>query len=231
MSIIAEERGSDSPYVETITRGRTVSDGSPLRPAEICWHMVLRRLNGNTDLLVVGPWTSAGVISYPEGAELLWIKFKPGTFLPHLPTRHLLDRETILPQASGKSFWLNGSTWQFPNYENADTFVDRLVRAGVLAGDSIVNAVLQDQLKDVPSRTVRHRFRHATGLTQSHIRQMKRAQHAQALLQQGVSILDTVDEAGYFDQPHLTRSLKHFIGYTPAQIIRCDKGCRDRCIW
>ena len=55
------------------------------------------------------------------------------------------------------------------------------------------------------------------------IRQMKRAQHAQALLQQGVSILDTVDEAGYFDQPHLTRSLKQFIGYTPAQIIRLSQ--------
>jgi methylphosphotriester-DNA--protein-cysteine methyltransferase len=72
----------------------------------------------------------------------------------------------------------------------------------------------------MPSRTVRHRFLRATGLSATHIRQMKRAQQAQALLQQGVSILDTVDEAGYFDQPHLTRSLKQFIGYTPAQIIR-----------
>lgn len=223
MSIIAEGRVSDSPYVETITRGRTESDGSPLRPAEICWHMVLRKLHGNTDLLVVGPWTSAGVISYTEGTELLWIKFKPGTFLPHLSTRHLLDRETVLPAAAGKSFWLSGSTWQFPDYENADTFVDRLARAGVLASDPVVSAVLQNHLKDVPPRTVRHRFRHATGLTQSQIRQMKRAHQAQALLQQGISILDTIDEAGYFDQPHLTRSLKHFIGYTPAQIIRSRK--------
>jgi len=28
-----------------------------------------------------------------------------------------------------------------------------------------------------------------------------------------------VYEAGYFDQPHLTRALKHFIGLTPAQIM------------
>ncbi len=34
-----------------------------------------------------------------------------------------------------------------------------------------------------------------------------------------MSILDTVERAGYFDQPHLTRSLKRFIGQTPAQII------------
>jgi AraC-like DNA-binding protein len=34
-----------------------------------------------------------------------------------------------------------------------------------------------------------------------------------------VSILDTLHQAGYFDQPHLTRSLKYFIGQTPAQIM------------
>jgi hypothetical protein len=30
--------------------------------------------------------------------------------------------------------------------------------------------------------------------------------------------LDTIHEVGYFDQPHLTRSLKYFIGQTPAQL-------------
>ena len=49
---------------------------------------------------------------------------------------------------------------------------------------------------------------------------MKRAQQATALLTQGISIPDTMYEVGYFDQPNLTRSLKRFIGYTPAQIIR-----------
>jgi AraC-like DNA-binding protein len=42
------------------------------------------------------------------------------------------------------------------------------------------------------------------------------------LLEQGVSILDTVEQAGYFDQPHLTRSLKRYVGYTPAQILRLE---------
>ncbi len=116
MSIIAEERVSDSPYVETITHGRTASDGSSLRPAEIHWHMVLVRQHGNSQLLVVGPWTSAGVISYTEGAEMLWIKLKLGTFMPYIPTRDFLDGETILPAAASHSFWLNGSAWQFPDY-------------------------------------------------------------------------------------------------------------------
>ena len=93
-----------------------------------------------------------------------------------------MDREIILPRAASQSFWLDGSAWQFPDYDNTDTFVDRLVRHGVLVRDADVAAVLQDQLQEVPSRTMQHRFRRATGLTQSHIRQAERAKQAAALL-------------------------------------------------
>ena len=41
---------------------------------------------------------------------------------------------------------------------------------------------------------------------------------AVALLRQGVSPLDTVEQTGYTDQPHLTRSLKRLIGQTPTQL-------------
>ena len=122
MSIIYEERSSDSPYVETITHGRTASDGSTIRPAERHWHMVFVSHNGRAHPLVVGPLTTAGVVSWTEGAEILWVKFKLGTFMPHLPTRDFLDVETILPEAASQSFWLKGSAWQFPDYDNVETF-------------------------------------------------------------------------------------------------------------
>lgn len=222
MTIIYEERSSDSPYIETVTRGWTVSDGSTIRPAEISWHMVFVRdaSRGRAHPLLVGPLTTAGVVAWGEGAEILWIRFKVGTFMPHLLARDLLDVETHLPEAAGQSFWLKGSAWQFPDYDNVEMFINRLVREEILLSDPIVNAALQDQLPEISLRTVRHRFLRATGLTQNHIRQFERAQRAEALLKQGTSILDTVYQLGYFDQPHLTRSLKQFIGYTPAQIVR-----------
>lgn len=222
MSLIYEERLSDSPYVETVTQGRTVGNGFSIRPAECHWHMVLVKYNGNTQSLVVGPLTTSGVVHWREGAEMLWIKFKLGTFMPHLPAKNFVDVETILPEAASHSFWLNGSAWQFPDYENADTFVEKLVREDVLVRDPVVSAALQDQLPAMPARTVRHRFLHTTGLSQNDIRQIERAQLAAALLRQGNSILDTVHEIGYFDQPHLTRSLKQWIGHTPAQLIRLN---------
>jgi AraC-like DNA-binding protein len=224
MTLLFEERSSDSPYIETITQGRTVSAGSTIRPAEINWHMVFVRENGRAHPIVVGPLTASGMTSWGEGGEILWIKFKLGVFMPHLPTREYLDTEKTLPDAaSSERFWLKSSVWQFPDYDNVETFVNRLVRGDVLVSDPIVDAALQDQLPEISLRTVRHRFLRATGLTQNHIRQYERAQRAEALLKQGIPILDTVYELGYFDQPHLTRSLKQFIGYTPAQIIRMSR--------
>ncbi len=223
MSIIHEQRCSDSPYVEAVTHGRTVGEGSTIRPAECNWHMVFVKEHGRTHSLVVGPWTSAGVASWGEGAEILWVKFKLGVFMPHLPVRNFLDSEESLPGAASKSFWLKSSAWQLPDFENADTFVNRLVRDEILVLDSVVDAMLRDQLTDVPSRTMRHHFLRATGLTRSRIRQMKRAQQATELLQKGVSILDAVHELGYFDQPHLNRALRQFIGHTPAQIAQLSQ--------
>jgi AraC-like DNA-binding protein len=219
MGFIYEERASDSPYIETITEGYTANSGSVIRPAETHWHMVLLRHQKDPQLLVTGALTSSGVVTFGEGAELLWIKFKLGTFMPHLPAKTMLNSEIALPGATHRSFWLNSSAWEFPKYENVETFIERLVRQEVLVRDPVIDSALQDERQAVAERTIRHRFLRATGLTQSHIRQHERALQAAALLQQGVSILDTVYEAGYYDQPHLTRALKHFIGYTPAQLI------------
>lgn len=223
MSLMFEERFSDSPYIEKVTHGWTVSEGSTIRPAEINWHMVLTKHPGGIQALVVGPLTTSGLASWGEGAEILWIKFKLGVFMPHLPTRNYLDQEKILPEASSQSVWLKGSARELPNYENVETFINRLVRDDELVHDPVVSAALQNQLPEMSPRTVRHHFLQATGQTQKHIQQYERAQRAAALLRQGFPILDTVFEIGYFDQPHMTRALKQFIGYTPAEIIRASQ--------
>lgn len=220
MGFISEARSSDSPYIETVMRGRTVGNGSTIRPAECHWHMVFTNVHGKIFPLAVGPLSTAGVVPYIEGVELLWIKFALGAFMPRMPARHLLDRETLLPEATRQSFWLNGSTWQFPTYDNVETFVERLVRDEALVRDPVVSDTLQGRQQEMAPRTLRHRFLQATGLSQGHIRQIARAQQAATLLQQGASIFDAVYQSGYFDQPHLTRSLKQWVGHTPAQLMR-----------
>ncbi len=171
MGFISEERGSDSPFVETISHGFSAGEGSTVRPAESHWHMVFSRFQGHVQTFMVGPLTRSGVVPFTEGAEILWIKFKHGAFMPHLPLGNFLDLEANLPEASGNSFWLNGSAWQFPDFENVDTFLNRLARRDILTFDPLVSAVLRNEPHVYSPRTVRHRFLRATGLSRNQILQ------------------------------------------------------------
>lgn len=206
--------------MERVWRSQGERAGPFISMAEIECGLAVTKYRDKTIITLRGPATRATPAFCPADAEFIGIQFKPGAFIPNLPAKMVIDRHDLnLPEATGKSFWLNGSAWQYPDYENADTFINRLVRDGVLVYDPIVDAVLQGQSVDVSMRTVQRKFLQATGLTYNTIYQINRAHYATTLLKRGVSILDTVDQAGYFDQPHLTRSLKRFIGLTPAQII------------
>jgi AraC-like DNA-binding protein len=222
MKFTFDTRLSESPFVDSIWRTEIERGGYFTSLAESNWGIVITKQQGKTFFTVRGPETKAMPAPVPENAEIFGIVFKLGTFMPWLPARSLVDDELILPDATSQSFWLNGSAWQFPNYENADTFIDKLVRGGLLVSDPIVDAALQDRLPPMSVRHIQRRFLQSTGLTYNAIRQIKRARYAASLLEQGASILDAVYEAGYSDQPHLTRSLKHFIGQTPAQILRVN---------
>src|SRR6186997_664296 len=125
MSFIFEARPSDSPLVETIWQTHHEGGGSFISTAASQWEIVVTKQKGKTTLTVRGPETKASPAPIPENAEFFGIIFKHGTFMPHLPAKNLVDRGLNLPEASGQSFWMNGSAWEFPDFENADTFVER----------------------------------------------------------------------------------------------------------
>jgi AraC-like DNA-binding protein len=223
MIFTIEDRLSDSPFVERIWRARGERTGSFRSIAMSGWEMVVSRYQDKTYMTVRGPETRATLLPVTTvGTEFFGIRFRVGTVMPHLPASGLVDEDVNLPDASSKSFWLDGSAWQFPDYENADSFLNRLVRKGLLERNPIVETALRGQLTDLSVRTARRHFRQTTGLSQSTIRQIERARYATVLLREGLPILDVVYEAGYYDQPQLTRALKYFIGQTPSQITQQD---------
>jgi hypothetical protein len=224
LDLTCEERPSDSPFIERVWHNRSEHASTFTSMAEIHYGIVITHHEGKSTLTIRGPEIRATPAYVPAEAEFFGIQFKPGALMPNFPANMVMDRQDInLPEAGGQSFWLNGAAWQFPDYENAETFVDRLVRDGLLVYDPIVNAVLRGHPLEMSLRTVQRRFLAATGLTQGAVSQIERARYATALLKEGVSILDTVTQAGYADQPHLTRSLKRLIGQTPAQIIAASQ--------
>lgn len=226
MDLMPNERPSQSPLIECVWSSRTEQAGEFISIAGNYPDLVITKRKGTMRITMRGPETKASPAFAPDDAEFVGILFKVGTFLQNLPIPTLVDCDIDFPQGAFQSFWLNGSTWEVPTYENADTFVDRLVREGLLVHDPIVDTVLRDEPHDLSLRTAQRRFLNATGLTHTTVRQIERARQATSLLKQGTSILDTVFEAGYFDQPHLTRSLKQYIGLTPAQIM--DQGREER---
>lgn len=219
--VFEEERPAGSPFVEGVWRTRSERAGAFTSVAACNWEMVISTLDGRTTVTARGPETRASEADYPAGAEFFGVVFKLGAFMPHLPVRTLRDRrDAILPEASGNSFWLHGSAWELPTFENADAFVERLVRRGVLVRDPVVEAAMRGHAPDVSVRSLQYRFLRATGLTRKAIRQIERARRAVSLLERGTPISETAFGLGYFDQAHLTNSLKRFVGRTPAQIAR-----------
>ncbi|MQM27882.1 helix-turn-helix domain-containing protein [Glycomyces sp. NEAU-7082] len=227
-----DHRPSDSPYVERVYQ--VTEDGAPGTPppermvsvANSNWELIAWTEDGVTNVSVRGPETRPTVV--PIGGAMdaaIGVVFRHGAYLRNLPVAGLVDTSVMSPHATSRTFVLEGDEWEIPGYENAETFVDRLVRAGLLVRDPLVADVLAgDTPLLVTPRSVQRRVAAATGLTQGAIRQIERARQAAMLLRQGTAAADVVHLVGYHDQPHLARSMARFVGRKATQLQRPAPG-------
>jgi AraC-like DNA-binding protein len=213
-----DEWASDSGFVETAWTAHSEPEPAFISIAASHWHLCVTHQRGLTQFAVRGPQTRATITPIPADAEFFGIVFSLGTFMPAVPLARLVDRTVRLPAATASSVWLDGSRWEIPTPGNAEVFVDRLVRQGLLARDPVVTESLQADPDGVSTRTLQRRVARATGLTRRTIRQIARAEEAVEALRQGLPPPDVALLLGYADQAHLIRSLKRFIGQTPAQV-------------
>ncbi len=219
--LVIDEHLSELPCVERVWAAHNERAGEFLSVAATNCELVVSRYRDQTFLTIRGPETRMTAIDCPPEGQWVGIRFKLGTFLPQFPPRSLSDRRDVnLPDASTRTFWLNGSAWEYPTFENADTFVARLLKKGTVVRDRIVERAVRGELSATSLRSAQRHFRLATGITHAASRTIERARYATNLLREGTPIADVVNLAGYFDQPHLTRSLKCLIGQTPAEIAR-----------
>src|SRR5215472_12168414 len=122
MIIFDQDRASDSPFVERIWRCHSEGAAPFLSIAASRCELVVSRLGGEITMTVRGPETKAIPMGdCPADGEWVGILLKLGTFLPPLPTSMLVDAGVNLPTVSRTGFWLCGATWQFPDYDNAET--------------------------------------------------------------------------------------------------------------
>jgi AraC-like DNA-binding protein len=223
MFLTFEDRPSNSPYVERLWRSYSTTGGPFHSMAEGNLELVVTRLGGFAQVTLRGPVTQAATVDCPADGRWFAIRFRVGTYFPGLPTSRLLDHRSLhLPTTRDGRFWLEGEAWEIPGYENAEVFVTRLAKRGVIAIEPAVEAVIEGARHLLSRRSLQRHFLRATGITYAQFRKIERARHAVELLRNGKGILDVVHDAGYFDQPHLTRSLKYLIGQTPVKIRQND---------
>ncbi len=224
MPLEMEHRPSDSPYVARVWRCRSDDVAQMTSVATPRLGLAFWEQQGQVHVAVTGPESKASPAPVPTYATFFGIDFALGTTLPHLPVAGLLDKQLEVPGATRRTFQLAGSGWRVPDYDNAETFVRQLVREGVLIRDPVVAEAARGATSSASERTVQRRFLAATGLTPGAVRQIDRARRAALLLQDGVPTADLVNLLGYYDQPHLARSLSRYIGRTTTRLRNGDPG-------
>jgi Helix-turn-helix domain len=211
-------RRSDSPWVDVVwtcasDRVREMTSVAAARCGLVFWECEGRPYAG-----VTGPETAAGTAPVPEGASFVGIEFAIGTSVRGLPSASLTDGGVELPDTTRRSFQLAGSRWETPGPDDAEALVGQLVRVGAVVRDPIVGEVLRGGCPELSERTLERRFRAATGLTRGAVRQIERAREAAHLLAAGKAAADVVASLGYFDQSHLARALRRYVGRTATQL-------------
>jgi hypothetical protein len=213
-----ETRASDSPWVDTVWTCTSEHVAEMTSVATACWGLVFWERDGRAYASISGPETGTGTAPVPEGATFTGIEFAVGTSLRSVPAAALVDGGAELPGTTRRSFRLDGDRWETPGPDDAEALVGRLVRAGTVVRDPLLGEVRRGHRPAVSARTVERRFRAATGLTQGAVRQIERARRAAALLAGGVAGTEVVSALEYFDEPHLARSLRRYVGRTARQL-------------
>lgn len=138
--------------------------------------------------------------------------------LQDVPIPNLVDGGMVLPEASHRSFWWKGGTWERPTYENAEGLVARLLREDLIGREPLIDDAPARQCWCGVAAHAAARFYLAAGQPGRAVRQIERARRAAVRLRDGATPADVTHELGYYDQPHLTRSMRRYLGRTPAEL-------------
>jgi hypothetical protein len=110
------------------------------------------RIGGHTAVHLRGPATRASTLSCPGDTEYFGVDFRVGAYLPRFPPASLANlRDAVLPTPDGRIL-LDGQDWEMPTPMNLDVFVDRLVRAGLLVVDPLIDDLRHGDVRALPER-------------------------------------------------------------------------------
>lgn len=220
MTYTQRQRPVDSLYLDSITELVFTEAGETLMQPDGRWDIAILKRGDEVQVLRTGLTTRAVVYEHAPGDETLVISFKPSVFMPLMPGEAMRDEGVLLEKFGRHGFWIGVDVREIPSFENADVFVEHLVRQEIVETNAVVASVLEGQPKAMSERTMQRHFLRTTGLTYKAFTQIERAQKAVSLLRMGRPAADVAFALGYADQAHMINSLRSIMGQTPGQIAR-----------
>lgn len=220
MGLIFDAVAGELPLVQRVWSARCEASTTFTSAAKGSSMIAFARHGGTVTVHLRGPETRATTLTCPEGWEFFGVELQLGAYLPLFPPSGLVDmNDALLPTTSGHRILLDNRDWEMPTPQNVDVFVSRLVRAGLLFVDPLVEDIRHDDRpRSMSERTAQIRFRRAVGISRRKLASIEQAQRAAQLLAAGRSIADVVSDCGYYDQPQLTRAVRWATGHTPGQL-------------
>lgn len=178
------------------------------------------RTGGRTTVHLRGPESKGTLMTCPADSEFFGVELRLGAYLPLYPPSGLTDlKDAVLPTLSSGRILLDNRDWEMPTEQNVDVFVDRLVRAGLLYFDPLVDEIRHgERPRGMSERIAQIRFRRAVGISHRKLVSIEQSRHATHLLTAGRSIADVVTAAGYYDQAQLARAMRWATGHTPGEL-------------
>ena len=214
-----EERRAAGPLVRTVWRAEVETPGTfPVVGSEYWGISFIRRADGALAAELDGPRAHVTEVDGHLGESYWGVEMAAHVAIAGVSKDAILGQTVALPVVDGH-VELAGARWPVPAWTELEAWVARLATDGGLLVDEDIRRALSGDRVGAGDRTWQRRYRRTAGLTRRQVDQLRRAQHAYVLLQQGVSPAATAAQAGFADQPHLTRALRLIRGQTPAAII------------
>lgn len=217
-------------------------DESPLTHGAALWHSYDARAavipaDGCVDLIlsgdevaVAGPSTRWIATRADGGEGSLGVRLAPGTGARALGVdlREISDRlvplgDLVPPQ----DVWRWRSVLLQTRATGSPDLVERALRPGQGWAEAVRERAAggisaEDVARELgwSERTFRRQMQRSFGYGYATLVRIRRAQHAHRLLTSGMTPAAAAADAGYADQPHLSRELRRLAGTTPAQLAQ-----------
>jgi hypothetical protein len=220
MGLIFNAVTGDIPLVQRVWSASCDAASGFTSAAKVSSMIAFARSGDALTVHLRGPETTGTSMTCPEGTEFFGVDLRLGAYLPLYPPSGLTDlNDALLPTLPGGRILLDNRDWEMPTEQNVDVFLDRLVRAGLLVFDPLVDEIRHgERPRGMSERIAQIRFRRAVGISHRKLVSIEQARHAAQLLVAGRSIADVVTAGGYYDQPQLARAMRWATGHTPGEL-------------